>query len=477
MEYNKSGALMISSSKYNSSYRGKADEPGLPIIPLRLVFKKGVTYKDMSFSTDSRLVMEEVDVAPNPLPSTSGSNSNTTSQVENTNYLNQTYPSSCATYIGTGIIQDYAILQFMIYPFEYDAQTKKLYFHDSFDFVIDIKTPTQSSGHRWFMADMNNSDVHPNIHEYYSVPEIGENGIEYFRIFDESYLYRSPRYSTDKTILLPYGYRLADKQIYIYDYDQKQETLAFDFNLAVGDHFTTFNGMKWEVESVKDTLVNISYFGYGESVSKRLLTVKSLDGTLTDQWLEDFGSFTNHLMINSLYNVKCSQTLWMEYNCGEYFAREISTGPILGHDSGYMDERYAIDSNTGNQSKCYYENGQLVFENIQLCREQRIYYCFYRDGDNISKVYEWRLHPDIILSSFLATIFNRKDVITFQGLPEPTSGKYTLHMDDEEYSTVINNVRISSQSEGKMYDIQGRKLSSEPSQGLYIKDGQKVYKK
>ena len=125
--------------------------------------------------------------------------------------------------------------------------------------------------------------------------------------------------------------------MFVYDFEKQEETLAFDFNLSEGDHFTTYNDMEWEIESVKDTLVNISFCGKGDSVSKRLLTARTLDGKLTDKWLEDFGSFTNLFMISSMENVECSQTLWMEYAMGEYLEWEICTGPIFGHDTGWLD--------------------------------------------------------------------------------------------------------------------------------------------
>ena len=77
----------------------------------------------------------------------------------------------------------------------------------------------------------------------------------------------------------------------------------------------------------------------------------------------------------------------------------------------------------------------------------------------------------------LTTSAFSKDVITFQGLPAPASGKYTIHVGNNEYSTGVDNVRMTSPSKGEIYDLQGRKLLSQPSKGLYISDGQKIYAK
>ena len=139
-----------------------------------------------------------------------------------------------------------------------------------------------------------------------------------------------------------------------------------------------------------------------------------------------------------------------------------------------MDGHHNPDAKeTDVRTNCYFENDQVVFESFQWAWAHRDYTCFYRNGDDIYRVYMWELDPQV--DGGTSTLL--EDVATFQGLPAPTSGKYKVHVGDDVYSTGINNVRIPSQSEGKMFDLQGRKLASEPSQGLYIKDGLKVYKK
>ena len=317
----------------------------------------------------------------------------------------------------------------------------------------------------WAMAVLEKGKESPTILEYQSFVETLENGTEYYRIYDHSF--RNGQYNHVK---LQYGYRLADKQIFVYDFESQEETLAFDFNLAVGEHFTTYNGVEWIVEEAKDTLVNTSFCGKGESVTKKLLTVRSLDGTLRDQWLEDFGSFTNHFMINSMDNVVFSQTLWMEYDYGEILAREIceGPGPIYGHDSGWLDADYGSNgSTTRPYTSCTYSNGQLTIED-------RHYVCFYRDGDKIQQVYSWELTPHVDSGNSAL----RRDVITFNGLPEPESGKYTIILGDNVYTTgvsSISSVRTDSQKRGYTYDLQGRRVDSKNAvQGIYIKDGKKV---
>lgn len=327
----------------------------------------------------------------------------------------------------------------------------------------------------WAMAVMEEGKVKPAIIEYHSLPETAENEVEYQRIYDDGYLFRYEPYNPIK---LPYGYKLADKQILIYDFDNKKETIAFDFNLSVGDHFTTFNGMEWVVEAVKDTMVTFysPLCGMEKSfLTKRLLNVRTTDGKLTDQWLEDFGSFTNHFMINSLEGLQLSQTLWMEYDFGEYITRDINIDPLYTHDSGWMEDSYAefeageYDEANDHITRCYYEDGNVVFEDSRWIWPHREYTCFYREGDDIFYLYWWELEP--LVDGGEEAV--RKNVFTFEGLPTPTSGKYTIHYQGEEYYTttgIRNIVTSSHQPAGSIYDLQGRKLTAPPTKGMYIKD-------
>jgi hypothetical protein len=244
----------------------------------------------------------------------------------------------------------------------------------------------------------------------------------------------------------------------------------FDFNLAPGDRFTTFNGMEWVVETVKDTVVNISFCGLGESVTKRLFTVRTTDGKQSDQWLEDFGSFTNLLMIDPLDNVRYSHTLWLEYYYGKNLVREINADPIFGHDSGWMDRAYESDSKE-EYSKCYFENGQVVFQSIAWRWPHREYTCFYRDGDDIYRLYSCELSPHVDGGTYAY----RKDVITFQGLPAPASGCYNIHIGGDNYTTGISHTGTPVQAKGAFYNLQGQRLWQKPKKGMFIKDGRKIF--
>lgn len=315
----------------------------------------------------------------------------------------------------------------------------------------------------WALAVMEQGKEKPTIMEYLGSKEMAENGKEYFRVRDIT-----GHHPTN--LQYGYNYRWADKQIVIYDFDTQKETIAFDFNLAPGDRFTTFNGIEWVVETIKDTVVNISFRGVGESVTKRLFTVRTTDGKQSDQWLEDFGSFTNLLMIDRLDNVRYSHTLWLEYYYGKNLAREINADPFFAHDSGWIDRAYESDSKE-EYSKCYFENGQVVFQSIAWRWPHREYTCFYRDGDDIYRLYSCELSPHVDGGTYAY----RKDVITFQGLPAPASGCYNIHIGGDNYTTGIRHTGTPVQAKGAFYNLQGQRLWQKPKKGMFIKDGRKIF--
>lgn len=319
-----------------------------------------------------------------------------------------------------------------------------------------------ADNHVWCMAVMQNGEKEPTFLQYAGIQDTIVNGIAYYTIYDDNIIvdYCSMR--------LPYGYKMADKKIYIYNYENHKEAIGFDFNLSVGDCFTTYNGMQWEIVSAKDTLVNVSVLGTGESVSKRLLSVRTLDGKTTDKWLEDFGSFNNHFMIKDLDNVEFSHTLWMEYEMGAYLAREISADPFYSHDSGWMK-----GDETDNEADEYesfrvsYKDDSLTLVNDLWVYGRRFYSCFYRKGDDIYRISCQQMEP------FLSCNVDHKvDSFMFAGVPSPVSGYYTLHAGND-YSTGICSPKASRQHAPGLFDIHGRQLPFKPRHGVYIMNGVK----
>lgn len=324
---------------------------------------------------------------------------------------------------------------------------------------------TMQAKNSWAMVTIEDGKDWPSFAEYHGWAEKGANGIEYLRIHDYD--------GTSEPVKLQYGYRMSEKKIFIYDYETNEERIAFDFTLSAGDHFRTYNGIEWKVDVAIDTLVNISYKGKGESTTKRLLKVHSIDGRYSDQWLEDFGSFSNHFMIQPMIQSGQMQTLWMEYEMGCNLVRIISSDPLYTHDSGYPD----YNTKRGDEQESYsaiYSDGILKFEEVGWCSPNRVYSLYYRIDDELYCVYEWEISP----ASGAAIVLWHHVISYFYGLPEPQSGKYTIHNRIGDRPTSIanpTNDTSNNLSESSIYNLQGRKLTSKPAKGIYIQQGKKKF--
>ena len=322
--------------------------------------------------------------------------------------------------------------------------------------------------HYWALATMENEQEKPVVCEYHSLNEKGTNGIDYMRIYDDGFRFRKEPYNPVKT---QFGYRMQDKKIYIYDYDKDEERLAFDFGLSIGESFTTYNGMEWKVEEVKDTFIHISPWETCDVEPYKQLKVRSVDGKWTDQWLENFGSFTNHFMIKSMDEVKLSQALWMEYDYGEYIAREFSADPLFGHDTGRILVPLYNESEVCSHDETY-SDSTLTVEDVSFTYPRRDYICFYREGDMINTLYSWKFEPQ---EENTEDIFMYKDVMVFRGLPKPIDS-YLIDIYAELPTTEPNSIHnVSSEIEkSSIYDLQGRRLVSKPTRGIYIQQGRKI---
>ena len=322
----------------------------------------------------------------------------------------------------------------------------------------------KQAANSWAMVTIEDGKDWPSVATYHAWTEKGANGVDYLRIHDYDYDY--------EPIKLQYGYRMSDKKIFIYDYETNEERLAFDFTLSAGDHFSTYNGVEWEVDVAMDTLVNISYKGEGESCTKRLLKVHSVDGRYSDQWLEDFGSFSNHFMILPMIQSGQMQTLWMEYEWGCYLVRILSSDPLYTHDSGYPDETPERNKEEEESFSAIYSDGILRVEDIGWCTPNREYTLYYRIDDELYNVYKWKISP----ATGLAYVLWHHVIYYIYGLPEPQSGKYTIHNKMNDRPTGIansTNDTRNNRSELSIHDLQGRKLTSKPAKGIYIQQGKK----
>lgn len=313
----------------------------------------------------------------------------------------------------------------------------------------------------WVIAFVGESDNDIDLYYCYSTAEVGANDKMYGRI---TYLTEINPFSA--YIKTSYGLRHENKCIYVYDYEKNTETLAFDFNLSVGDRFTTYNGMKWIVEEARDTLIKDPVYG-GSTIDamRRLLKVRSEDGMICDTWLEGFGSFKNHLMIVPMTAENIRETLW-QYDYDFYIAREISCDPIYTYDAGWLGGTFD-EGDCRHDTTMVYNNGVLTIDVYVYRWPSRYYRCFFRDGNDIYSVKAWEFQPHIDYGNRMYYT----DTFSFPGLPETDEG-YRVHWGNGVV-TGIKEVPAdgAKRVEGGIYDLQGRKLPREPRKGIYIKDG------
>ena len=320
-----------------------------------------------------------------------------------------------------------------------------------------------SAQNKWATAKLIQGQYQPIIKEYWCSPEIGSNGTMYLRLLDANC---GGDYRPNK---LQYGYKSIDRKIYIYDFETEEERLAFDFTLAEGDLFETYNGIEWIVESVSDTLVNFSYMELGDKEVKRLLSVRSIDGRYSDKWLEDVGSLSNHFMILPMTEQEQYFTLWVEFNCGSYFINELSSDPLFTHDFGYPAKYPEI---VYDRNSCSYSDGSVKVEYLRWSSVNREYMCFCRKGNDFYKCFVWSLSPAVETCQ----VIEISGEFVFEGLPAPIDGEYVLHFDRIDKPTEVYEIPDGPNNDISpiSYDIWGRKRSSS-SRGIVIVNGQKIY--
>lgn len=321
--------------------------------------------------------------------------------------------------------------------------------------------------HSWAIVTIKEGQRTPLVTEYHCYPENRDKGDAIQRIYSESSLTRSEPVKSN------YGYRLEDKHIYLYDFVSGKEHLAFDFTLSVGNRFRTYNGIEWIVDSVKDTLVNVTCLGKNVPAQKRLMKVHSADALYYDSWLEDFGSFTNHFMILPMTSNQYSHTLWMEYDYGNYIVREISANPLFTYDSGYAkgEER---KKNEKEAIKSEYKNGTLTVEKIGWHSPNREYSCFYRIDNNIYRICGWELNP----GTEADCVIWKRDTICYTGLSDLKDKEYTVHFNTKDFplggiSEVVSTTICKKTDNSFIYDLQGRKHQNVPKDGIFIIEGKK----
>lgn len=141
---NSNGLLDVVSNKQIAGYGEYTSEPGIPLIPINVLVPEGSSFSSLSVSTSKRLILENVMVAPNPrmVPTIFEAKEITEAIPE---YENKIYPASSGEYKSTSHMDGYTILNFLVSPFEYDAEYKKLYLNENVTLTINLEISIESA--------------------------------------------------------------------------------------------------------------------------------------------------------------------------------------------------------------------------------------------------------------------------------------------------------------------------------------------
>ena len=324
-------------------------------------------------------------------------------------------------------------------------------------------------GHRQGVVVLNEEGVKMKI--YMSTSFEAPNGKSYYRWWDGGrnivmFEHDPARLSDNGFVPLPYGYRFDDEKMYLYNFLTDKEAVAYDFTLQPGEQFTTPDGISWEVVG-RRTEIFESMFEYQTDYKNEhvVLSLQSLDGTKTDEWVQHIGSLQYPIQIWDRTDIKLARTAF--FNFGEsgdklvYF--DFAEDPLYGQIIYVDPDPYAMSDiyrdytvTAGNKSLNIAINYYIWFT-----RE----YCYtYRDGSTFD-IHSIELGP---------YRDGGEDETPSFGLTFPGAPSY------DHYNIVYNGEVLTSSSIGALqepgkncpaFDLSGRRLSARPTKGLYIEDG------
>lgn len=145
--YDADSVLAIIDNKHNSVYDMDIQKPGLPMVPVNVRIPNDCTFAGVRGEAFKSLLYENVLIAHNPVCVSTNGRGNETVQVSSTSYKETVYPISNVEYITTSTMDGYTILRFLVCPFVYDVQAKKLYFVEKEKLDISINFSTSVTSH------------------------------------------------------------------------------------------------------------------------------------------------------------------------------------------------------------------------------------------------------------------------------------------------------------------------------------------
>ena len=305
---------------------------------------------------------------------------------------------------------------------------------------------------------------------YLSFDDIASNGKHYYRWWTGNFLHSffpedlSPYNDVEA---LPYGYRFDDEKMYVYNYLTEEESLAYDFTLQPGEQFTTPNGICWKVVGRRTEVFESAYDHYPDYRNEHVvLSLQSLDGTMTDEWVQYIGSLHYPIQTWGRKDVKLSRTAFFNFGaCDDklvYF--DFAEDPLYGQYVDVEPGPYAHTELTRDYSVIVGKDSLNIAINYYTWFTR--HYCYtYRNGNTLD-IKSVELGPYLDGGTGSPSFG-----LTFSGAP--SYDNYTIVYNGEMLHTSIGMPQ-ETKAINPFYDLSGRPLSTPPAKGVFIQDGQKV---
>ena len=132
------GATEIVSHDIDFGIGSDSAQPGLPLMSVNVWVPNGVEFDGISEVVDEQLLFEDIIVAANPICLPTNYDGILPKKALPI-YSQSVYPKNKVQYVCTSKMDGYTVLRFLVCPFEYDVQGKKLYIAKNVAFDINLK--------------------------------------------------------------------------------------------------------------------------------------------------------------------------------------------------------------------------------------------------------------------------------------------------------------------------------------------------
>ncbi len=330
-------------------------------------------------------------------------------------------------------------------------------------------------GHRQGVVVVNDEGADMKI--YLSTSVKAPNGKVYYRWWEGNFLYsihEPEEFESPTTEPMPYGYRYDEEKMYVYNFLTDEETMAYDFTLQTGELFTAPDGVTWEVVDRRTEAFKSDIGQQITDFKKELvvLSLRSQDGTMTDEWVQYIGSLHFPIQTWGKKDVKLSRTAFFNFGDNDdklvYF--DFAEDPLYGQLVAVEGGPNANTELTRNYSITAGESSLSIDINYYTWFTR--HYCYsFRKGNTLDI-------QSLELGPYLDGVQGSPSFNLY--IPATSGVKIDNIIYNKEVLTAIHDTPVQQivngkSLNGKCYDLSGRRINNSPlPRGIYIKDGRKT---